>query len=208
MKYYAGIGSRFTPYDICIKMSLISVLLEKEEYILRSGGAQGADEAFEVGITNTFNMNIFLPYNNFRNKVADGVSYIYISDEHEDYSDAHRSLQYHPRAFNMRFEAQQMMIRNYFQVCGMKNQADSSFIVCWTPMGANGSTIKTTWEDGGTAQAIRIAASKGIPVYNLKDNRYSELSAESIVDLIIHNLKNDILPDIEEDSNTKTTLLF
>jgi predicted Rossmann fold nucleotide-binding protein DprA/Smf involved in DNA uptake len=49
MKYYAGIGSRETPKEICNKMTEIASLLEKQDFVLRSGGANGADSAFEKG---------------------------------------------------------------------------------------------------------------------------------------------------------------
>ena len=48
-KFYAGIGSRQTPPGICELMTRIAVQLEARGYILRSGGAKGADRAFESG---------------------------------------------------------------------------------------------------------------------------------------------------------------
>ena len=61
MKYYAGIGSRETPKEICNKMTEIASLLEKQDFVLRSGGAQGADHAFEIGISDQLMMDIYLP---------------------------------------------------------------------------------------------------------------------------------------------------
>ena len=49
MKYYAGIGSRKTPHDTCDLMTKIAIALDNRGYILRSGGAKGADKAFEAG---------------------------------------------------------------------------------------------------------------------------------------------------------------
>lgn len=49
MKIYAGIGSRKTPKKILEQMRNISSFLAKEGYTLRSGGADGADSAFEDG---------------------------------------------------------------------------------------------------------------------------------------------------------------
>ena len=77
MKYYAGIGSRETPKEICNKMTEIASLLEKQDFVLRSGGAQGADHAFEIGISDQLMMDIYLPYINFNNK--SGSKYIFIS---------------------------------------------------------------------------------------------------------------------------------
>ena len=47
MKFYAGIGSRRTPPEVLQKMQDYAVRLQKLGYILRSGGAIGADQAFE-----------------------------------------------------------------------------------------------------------------------------------------------------------------
>ena len=206
MKYYAGIGSRETPKDVCNKMTEIASLLEKQDFVLRSGGAQGADHAFEIGISDPLMMDIYLPYINFNNK--SGSKYIFISTfDHSNYKAAYESLKYHPRGFNMSHGTKVMMIRNYFQACGLVNQSNSSFVICWTPKGANGYTIKTTYEDGGSGQCIRIAAANNIPVYNLKDSRYSHLTAQEIVNIILYNLQNGINQD-NIISNQTTSNIF
>ena len=48
-KIYAGIGSRETPKEVCIEIQGLAKTLANEGYVLRSGGATGADEAFETG---------------------------------------------------------------------------------------------------------------------------------------------------------------
>ena len=206
MKYYAGIGSRETPKDVCNKMTEIASLLEKQDFVLRSGGAEGADHAFEIGISDPLMMDIYLPYINFNNK--SGSKYIFISTfDHSNYKAAYESLKYHPRGFNMSHGTKVMMIRNYFQACGLVNQSNSSFVICWTPKGANGYTIKTTYDDGGSGQCIRIAAAHNIPVYNLKDSRYSHLTAQEIVNIILYNLQNGINQD-NIISNQTTSNIF
>lgn len=47
---YAGIGSRETPRSILDLMTAIARKLEALGYTLRSGGATGADTAFEEGV--------------------------------------------------------------------------------------------------------------------------------------------------------------
>lgn len=49
--YYAGIGSRETPEDICNVMSSLANMLSERRLVLRSGGARGADISFEKGVT-------------------------------------------------------------------------------------------------------------------------------------------------------------
>ena len=60
--YYAGIGSRETPKNKCRLMTKIAKILSGK-YTLRSGGADGADSAFEAGAGD--NKQIFLPSNYF-----------------------------------------------------------------------------------------------------------------------------------------------
>ena len=63
--------------------------------------------------------------------------------------------------------------------------------------------MKTTYDDGGSGQCIRIASANDIPVYNLKDKRYENLTAQEIVDLILNNLQNEHNPDkLNSDKNT------
>ena len=49
-KYYAGIGSRDTPPEALAKMTRVAQLLHQDKWVLRSGGADGADDAFEQAI--------------------------------------------------------------------------------------------------------------------------------------------------------------
>lgn len=50
MKYYAGIGSRRTPENICQIMTKIARYLYTKDYVLRSGDADGADTTFKNGV--------------------------------------------------------------------------------------------------------------------------------------------------------------
>ena len=56
--YYTGIGARTTPNDVLKDMTNIASNLEQSGFILRSGGANGADSAFgsfrDFFITQTF----------------------------------------------------------------------------------------------------------------------------------------------------------
>ena len=47
---YAGIGSRSTPPEVQAVMRTLANNLEYTGFTLRSGGAKGADSAFEHGV--------------------------------------------------------------------------------------------------------------------------------------------------------------
>lgn len=144
-KYYAGIGSRIAPNDVLIDMIDIAKVLEQKGFILRSGGAKGADQAFEQGVINKDNKEIYT-VDNFKKL--------------ENYNLAIKSVDiFHPHPEALKPYPRELMARNYMQLFGGdKTSKRSSFVICWTP---NGKLI------GGTAQAIRIALKSNIPVYNL-----------------------------------------
>ena len=152
MKHYAGIGSRKTPQDILHLMKRVARFLEAKGYILRSGGAKGADQAFASGIQNERNMEIYLPWNNFEGQRG------FVSGE--DSTGFEIAKKFHPNWGALGQGGQKMMTRNTHQVLGNDCKTPSLFIICWTP-GASGG--------GGTGQAIRIAKAHNIPVYDLGD---------------------------------------
>lgn len=154
MKYYAGIGSRKTPKDVCEFMTKLAIDLEKKGYCLRSGGAEGADQAFEDG---AIHAEIYLPWEGFRNKWSKHDSrFIGILPNNNEAADIAR--QFHPRWRNLTNSAKKFHTRNVYQVLGYDLQTPVSMVICWTEDGKM---------RGGTAQALRIAKSKNIPIHNL-----------------------------------------
>lgn len=149
--YYAGIGSRNTPIDLQLKMKTIASQLALKQWILRSGGAQGADSAFESGCDSVSGeKQIFIPWNGFNGRYAGG-SYI-VPPVRQDLVEL-----YHPHPY-MSAGALKLQSRNSYQVLGHDLCSYSSFVICWTPDGK---------DSGGTGQAIRIARDYDIRVYNL-----------------------------------------
>ena len=176
-KYYSGVGSRNTPFEITNVMTDIASLLEEKGYILRSGHANGADLAFENGVYDKRNMKIYLPYEGFNGGRSSNDGFIYVEDDitNEDYVRAYESLKYHPKKYKMTHSTKIMMIRNYFQVHGINNEPSSMFNICWTE---DGKMV------GGTAQSIRLCNAANIPVYNL-GSMFIDWDAKSIVDEIL-----------------------
>lgn len=191
--YFAGIGSRETEPHIMKLMSEIASILEDKNYILRSGHANGADKAFESGVKNHNNMNIFLPREGFNDGYSKDTGFIFIPDDilDENYCRAYESLKYHPHGYKMKSSTKVMMIRNFFQVHGLIGQKQSEFVICWTP---NGELV------GGTSQAIRLAKVSNIPVYNLAV-QFVGWNAIDIVDVILTKCGSSY-------TEKKTTSLF
>jgi hypothetical protein len=157
-KFYAGIGSRQTPTDIQNKMTEIARRLDSMGYYLRSGGAQGADTAFEIGATKK---QIFLPWDGFNGRKENGKDYIV-----PPYNEALVEL-FHPKPLSLSEAGRKLMSRNSYQVLGPTLENPVDFVLCWTKDGK---------ASGGTGQAIRIAEHFKIPVFNLK-NGFDEFSS-------------------------------
>ena len=152
-KYYTGVGSRKTPPQILTMMGFIALKLAKEGYILRSGGAEGADLAFE----NSAGANKQIFYANQANADAMEIA-----------------GKFHPAWNAIRRDgspvvgdyARKLHGRNSFQVLGANLNEPSQFLICWTPDACKSHTTRNKGT-GGTGTAISIAEAYGTFIYNL-----------------------------------------
>jgi hypothetical protein len=70
--YFAGIGSRETPIDVLDIMQKLSIVFAKKGWILRSGHAPGADQAFEKGCDKVNGpKEIYIPWKGFEGSTSD-----------------------------------------------------------------------------------------------------------------------------------------
>lgn len=147
---YTGVGSRKTPAEIRQIISKIAKRAAQLKMTLRSGGAQGADLAFEWAAK----------------RVPDSPrpEIFYASDA----SDECRKLaaQVHPAWHRCSEFARNLHGRNVFQVLGRSLDDPSRFLVCWTPDGAE-CEAECSIRTGGTGTAIWMACRNHIPVFNL-----------------------------------------
>lgn len=151
MSAYTGIGSRRTPLNICNLMTDISKFLFENNYILYSGGALGADRAFEKGVRDNQYKRIFLPWKNYNNN----KSPYYSVDQHAMYF----AEKFHPSWNRLNLYAKKLIARNSYQILGPGLERPMvEFVICYTLHGEI---------EGGTGQAIRIANHFKVPVYNL-----------------------------------------
>lgn len=167
---YAGIGSRETPQEILDQMERLASCLESEGFTLYSGGADGADKAFERGVDmHDDNKKIFLPWKRFNSS---------FSPYHEPSPKAFKiAEQYHPAWERLSQPAKYLMARNSHQVLGEDLESPVAFVVCWTK---NGGVT------GGTGQAMRIAIDNNIPIFNL----YHDDALEKIFKLVDNQIEN------------------
>jgi hypothetical protein len=162
MKTYTGIRSRSTPSSILTLIHRVSEKLDKQGFLLRSGGADGADAAFEKFSTNK---EIYLPWDGFNGRKHDGVSYFdYL--QCPGWSMAKASVDsFHPAPDAISNAGRKLMARNAMQISGRDCKSRTDVVICWTK---GGKVI------GGTSQAIRMARSFEIPVLNLGDPKVEQ----------------------------------
>ena len=145
--FYTGVGSRNTPHYFCNLMTKVAKRLDDLGYTLRSGGASGADTAFERG---TNRKEIYLPWKGFNGNNSDLYNI-----PNEAYNIA---ADIHPRWKDLAIYVRKLHARNVLQVLGLYLDNPSKFLVCWTKDGK---------EIGGTRTAIVLAREYNIPVINI-----------------------------------------
>lgn len=166
----AGIGSRKTPLDVLQNMRVIGERVRATEGWLRSGGAFGADRAFEEGARDR--CIVYLPWP----QKGEGAKFhsmtkakcVVFDDAPKAAQDrARKSIDlFHPAPESLDFTGRRLHLRNYFQVMGWYEQPVSA-VVCWTP-------LVDEKPQGGTGQAVRIAKAHDIPIYNMAMERWRD----------------------------------
>lgn len=155
---YTGIGSRETPEEYITIIKIIAQNLAMRGYTLRSGGANGADTAFETGCDIKIGQKeIYLPWFDFNHNRSNLYE---ISDEAKKLAE-----KFHPKWSSLKEGAKKLHSRNVYQILGIDLKTPSDFVVCYTENG-NGT--------GGTGQALRIAKYYKIPIFDIgKYDKYN-----------------------------------
>lgn len=156
-RYYTGIGSRRTPLAVLNIFTSIAKILDDCGFILRSGGADGADTAFDAGATKK---EIYLPWKGFMGLKQD----VYIPDQAYEIASNN-----HPIWGRLGRPVRALMARNVQQVLGRNLDKPSEFVICWTPDGAYNDSMRSIYT-GGTGLAISVASKYNIPVYNVMND--------------------------------------
>lgn len=150
---YAGIGSRKTPSNILSTMENLAYVLAPYA-VLRSGGADGADSAFEFGAQTAYGKReIYLPWQGYRSRRDSAI----LEPSPEAFQIAE---QYHPAWSRLTEVGKALHARNSHIILGKKLNDPVEFVICWTPAAKSG---------GGTGQALRIARDREIEVWDLAD---------------------------------------
>lgn len=163
---YAGIGSRATPPAVLDLMARAASWLSTEGWVLRTGMAAGADQAFYRGASTRGLLELYPPWPTFQagahcSAIEDSGRLVLGKPSAAAYKLAAR---FHPAWPQLTAGVRALHARNCHQVLGADLATPARFVVCWTPDGSvNGRGRRV----GGTGQALRIAHHHDIPIFNL-----------------------------------------
>jgi hypothetical protein len=164
---YAGIGSRETPNTVLETMRWLGTRFGSLGYTLRSGGAEGADTAFEEGCDKVHGRKeIWIPWTGFQKRDSHylpGLVHVEVASK------------LHPVWNKLSRGAQALHARNVGQILGVDLKKPVQFVVCYTPDGVEEAS-QVSRITGGTGTAIKLASLNNIPIFNLKnDDGFSRL---------------------------------
>lgn len=145
--------------------------MNKLNYVLYSGNANGSDVAFQEGSDGK--CVIMLPWSGFNEDEYDyefSRDYFVIGDEKEGIESVDK---YHPNPSALKRGAKALMARNYYQINGYRKYPRVSLVVCCTD-------VKYGKVQGGTGQAVRIAEDLGIPIINIRADGWKDKFFEEI----------------------------
>lgn len=156
---YAGIGSRETPEDVLEFMKTLAMQFASRGAILRTGGADGADNAFLQGALEAKGqVELYLPWPGFNGHQQGIVC-------GDDPGLQKTASQHHPAWGALTRGGRALHTRNVAQVLGTTGDQPSDLVICWTQEGSG---------KGGTGQAIRIAKHFNVPVFDLGNRKNFE----------------------------------
>lgn len=166
--YYTGVGSRDTPKTQCEALKAIATSLAHARYTLRSGGAEGADTAFEDGAKEFLIRSpkqlydIYLPWDGFEGRKKSLNHHIPEDCHPMLWAEATRIAKAtHPDWNACSKGSKTLHTRNVFQVLGHTLDNPSKFLICWAPVDRKGAP------KGGTATAWNIAKEHSVKCFNI-----------------------------------------
>ncbi len=169
-----GVGSRETPEDMLTLLRNLGEGFARASYTLRSGGADGADLAFEQGARRVAGakLEIYLPWKGFN----DHSSTLYEIDA----AAFAMAETVHPKWSILSPKMRKFHARNCYQVLGRTLDKPSSLLIAWTSDGCESQRFRSK-ATGGTATAIVLAERHGVPLFNLARSE----SRARLADLLI-----------------------
>lgn len=172
--YYTGIGSREAPEWALELGCRVALHLAEKGYTLRSGGADGMDDAFEKGALlyekgrGVLTREIYIPWYRFKKKERLDKQCRFVLGDHTVRWCGEMLMKTGvcPNWDKLRDPIKKLFSRNVYQVIGQfqKNQSThvySEFVVYWSKVDKKGRAM------GGTRIAVNLAIALEVDTYNL-----------------------------------------
>ena len=163
---YAGVGARATPEPVLAHMREIAERLGERGWLLRTGGAAGADSAFAAAAPPD-RREVIVPWRGYNGldtragdtRAGDGSACRVLTRAEIE---AMRPLAepHHPAWERCAAKVRDLHARNVAVLLGTDLKQPVNAVVCWTQDGR---------DYGGTGLAIRLAQHHRIPVLNLAE---------------------------------------
>lgn len=165
---YTGVGSRSIPCDKELHIVKLGRHLADLNVVLRSGGADGSDSAFNAGAVLSKNFNPSLREIYIAWEGASGLHHnpkegIICPTGFANYNDAREIARQARGSFEgLGRGGIALHTRNTYQVLGQSLTQPADFLICYAVTVGNKGMVK-----GGTNTAVQIANKHAIPVINL-----------------------------------------
>ena len=178
-KLWTGIGSREAPDEIRDLQIKIGRVMTENGYTLLSGGANGSDTNFHLGVceVDPEKAVIWLPWNNFNVEArpSNSLGHTFVAIDRDQFQTSREfflNTEIISWFDNMKQAAQKFHARNYYQVVNDQYKG-SSVVIYYAPE-------KNRAVKGGTRTAVETARHYGIPTYNL----FIESEKEKLLELL------------------------
>ena len=199
MKPYAGIGARELNPDLQHEFFNIGCELARFGYTLRSGGASGADSAFERGCDSALGKKeIFLPWKKFSGNIS---QYILPNPIPTDVATIAKEI--YPHWDYVTEPVRRLHARNVYQILGWDLNSPSHFVVCYT---------ERPYDDpkavGGTLFGIKLAEKHEIPVYNFYVRGTRERFYKMLEILKTEGIDTSDIPELTQEQTEEMKKFF
>jgi hypothetical protein len=176
---YAGIGARETPPAALALIEAVAARLARHGWVLRTGMSPGADQAFYRGARAQGGaVELYLPWPGFEADARLQGEGAEVRELPRPSARAYELAErHHPAWGGVDARARHLLARDGHQVLGADLATAVAFVVCWT---ADGSIDGAGAGAGGTGQALRIARSERLAVFNLARPEHARRFLESI----------------------------
>ena len=169
---YVGIGPQ-TAGEAVIEMSkAFATAMAEMKWTLRSGGAEGMDEAFEAGCDSVQGTKeIFIPDAGFRKRNNSTDKIVHTLDKH--LNAIQQAKPFFPTWDKLGTTTQMFLVRNVFALFGEKLNKPANLVVTWNQ-----------YEGTGSFQLLQMAKTAGIPAFNLAEPGQMEAVEELVYQLM------------------------